>query len=673
MGFSILRRNGSGDNVNPDRLKRRKHHLVPWIENPCKGADVEELVFHQRHEANTVELFFDLFFVANLATFTAYHSITDNYALYAYIGFFAIIWSTWFQITLHDVRFARDCVYERFCKTMQMIAFVGFALVGSKFTPGSKKGNNTNFRVLCYTLVLSRALFTVQYSVVLVGSIMKNYNKLILPLSLNIALNAAAAATFGAMTPAFADEASTHELIYGVWWIVIFVEAAGTIAIASCWRTLSFKKTHLVERMALLTLIVIGEGAIGVTKTIARMMGKYGLDPEGTMLVVTIILILVFLWMLYFDNHPHYHYGTIRQQFWSALHFPFHLAIVGVVEGSQQIALAHYVFKSTAKLMKDIEIHCTIQQLEGVDLINALNKSVEYFQLNTKIESLLEYKTIQADLRDLAQYEGQGLCSPEYTSQFNTTNEAWPFNYPPEFGNLTQHTYGGIYASLGIKLDWQKNIASVAISAFRTTYIYYWSAMLVLLACMMVFLYLIRRNRMDVFDWVAQIVRALLFGLAAVMLILARSDATLTKLLESPALVPLVAIMLFLLVLSDRMSKSFSNWRLKRSGQEFVDDDDDEEEEEEEEHHGLQQLHDHGKEHDDQHEEREEKQKQEPQIMVQEMTGFDTNTGYSPVPQTAVFPQSPPTPMAHYDSPMPQLRQPHGGGYEPVDNGQYGP
>lgn len=71
--------------------------------------------------------------------------------------------------------------------------------------------------------------------------------------------------------------------------------------------------------------------------------------------------------MLYFDNHPHYHYGTIRQQFWSALHFPFHLAIVGVVEGSQQIALARYVFKSTAKLMGDIELYCTRQQLEGND------------------------------------------------------------------------------------------------------------------------------------------------------------------------------------------------------------------------------------------------------------------------------------------------------------------
>jgi low temperature requirement protein LtrA len=118
------------------------HKTTPFIESPLEGADHEHLVFSQRHEANSVELFFDLFFVANLATFTAYHSITDIDYLLAYIGFFGILWSSWFQITLHDVRFARDSLYERCCKTIQFIVFVGLALVGSAFNPTSKKVNN---------------------------------------------------------------------------------------------------------------------------------------------------------------------------------------------------------------------------------------------------------------------------------------------------------------------------------------------------------------------------------------------------------------------------------------------------------------------------------------------------------------------------------------------------
>jgi low temperature requirement protein LtrA len=144
------------------------HKTTPFIESPLQGADQEKLVFSQRHEANTVELFFDLFFVANLATFTTYHSITGISYLVAYVGFFGILWATWFQTTLHDVRFARDSIYERTCKTIQFIVFVGLALVGSSFNPG-KVGNNTNFRILCYTLLISRALLCIQYSVVLVS------------------------------------------------------------------------------------------------------------------------------------------------------------------------------------------------------------------------------------------------------------------------------------------------------------------------------------------------------------------------------------------------------------------------------------------------------------------------------------------------------------------------
>lgn len=80
--------------------------------------------------------------VANLATFTAYHSINNVKGLASYIGFFGIIWLTWFQITMHDVRFGRDTLFERACKAVQMVVFVAFSLVGSDFEPGSEKGNN---------------------------------------------------------------------------------------------------------------------------------------------------------------------------------------------------------------------------------------------------------------------------------------------------------------------------------------------------------------------------------------------------------------------------------------------------------------------------------------------------------------------------------------------------
>lgn len=43
--------------------------------------------------------------------------------------------------------------------------------------------------------------------------------------------------------------------------------------------------------------------------------------------------------MLYFDALPDYHFGSIRQQFWAFLHFPFHLVLVLFMEGTAQFVI----------------------------------------------------------------------------------------------------------------------------------------------------------------------------------------------------------------------------------------------------------------------------------------------------------------------------------------------
>lgn len=108
-----------------------------------------------------------------------------------------------------------------------------------------------------------------------------------------VAVYTIGAGAFGAMTPAFRAEEQTHRSVYIVWYIVMVIEAVVVILISSYWRMLSFKKTHLMERMSLLTIIVIGEGAIGVTKTVSRLMGKSGLEVEGCFLIMCIIVVLV--------------------------------------------------------------------------------------------------------------------------------------------------------------------------------------------------------------------------------------------------------------------------------------------------------------------------------------------------------------------------------------------
>jgi low temperature requirement protein LtrA len=86
---------------------------------------------------------------------------------------------------------------------------------------------------------------------------------------------------------------SANKPIFVVWWVVMVLEAIVVIGVSCKWRSLSFKATHLVERLGLLTLIVIGEGAIGVTKTVSKIMGKNGPDVQGSLLICCIVLVLV--------------------------------------------------------------------------------------------------------------------------------------------------------------------------------------------------------------------------------------------------------------------------------------------------------------------------------------------------------------------------------------------
>ncbi len=55
----------------------------------------------------------------------------------------------------------------------------------------------------------------------------------------------------------FAFSKMTTINAYIVWYVVAVLEVGANIAIAGRWQIVSFKETHLVERMTCLTLIVV--------------------------------------------------------------------------------------------------------------------------------------------------------------------------------------------------------------------------------------------------------------------------------------------------------------------------------------------------------------------------------------------------------------------------------
>lgn len=182
-----------------------------------------------------------------------------------YVGFFCILWFTWYQVSLYDVRFSTDSVFERIAKLLQFGVMIGMAIVGPNFDVTSKEkfeeedeGSGINaFKSLSLILMASRLVLVGQYLQSLWFT--RGYKAVRLPMLTIAATEFVAALIYFGL---FFSFGKGHVEAYIVWYIVAGVETMICTAISSYYRVVSFKGTHLVQRMSLLTLIILGEGVM---------------------------------------------------------------------------------------------------------------------------------------------------------------------------------------------------------------------------------------------------------------------------------------------------------------------------------------------------------------------------------------------------------------------------
>ncbi|KFX90120.1 hypothetical protein V490_06639 [Pseudogymnoascus sp. VKM F-3557] len=307
-----------GNDANFDRVDSKLLRDVP--------------IFQRHEESTTIELFYDLFFVANLATFSNIHEINNTRTLTSYIGFFCILWFTWCLTSLHDIRFVSDSVLSRLLKGAHLGVMVGLAVSGPKFDTSEK--HNAQLKVMALVLMVSRLILAVQYLIVMFH--VREYARAKLPLFLVSLASFLAAMIYLGISFAFSHSIIAHRALY----VIAVAEMVATIGIASQWKVVSFKGTHLVERMSLLTLYILGEGVIHILATVAKISKSQDHWTAANIgaLIGAISGIYLF-YMLYFDTINREHFGSIRQQLWAFLHFPFHAALVLCLSGMAQFVI----------------------------------------------------------------------------------------------------------------------------------------------------------------------------------------------------------------------------------------------------------------------------------------------------------------------------------------------
>jgi hypothetical protein len=106
--------------------------------------------------------------------------------LASYALFFIILWFTWLHVTLLDVRFSVDSVYERVCKSIHFLVMAAFSSVTTTWNPLSPTEPDTiqALRTITLALMFSRFVLMIQYFVVMLFA--RAHGKAMLPLALHV-------------------------------------------------------------------------------------------------------------------------------------------------------------------------------------------------------------------------------------------------------------------------------------------------------------------------------------------------------------------------------------------------------------------------------------------------------------------------------------------------------
>ncbi|KAK4182467.1 hypothetical protein QBC35DRAFT_169220 [Podospora australis] len=298
-----------------------------------RDGDNETPEFERHDEATNIEVFYDLFFAANLCIFAEVQDVSNMSQFNTFVAYYVLLWFTWALLGLFDVRFITDSIFERSARALHFGVMVGFAVIAPTFNLDDQKGQT--FRTISLILMVSRWTMAAQYMSIF--WYVRKFKNAVLPLGLMVGQNVVSALVYLGVAFGFKDGKSP---LFSIWYILTGLEIIITVALSLKWQVLSFYGTHLVNRMSLLTYILLGEGIITVLSAATKVVvNNNSWTPPTTGNVAAGVGTLYIVYMIYFDWRRQIRVGVVKQLIWSMLHFPFHLALKLFVLGFTQFVI----------------------------------------------------------------------------------------------------------------------------------------------------------------------------------------------------------------------------------------------------------------------------------------------------------------------------------------------
>ncbi|KAK7427441.1 hypothetical protein QQZ08_006047 [Neonectria magnoliae] len=331
--------------------------------------------FQKHEDASLLELFFDLLFAANYTVFSQTQGVNSHERFKAYVGYFSILWMTWLAVSLYDVRFVTDSIFERLARAVHLGVMIGFAVVAPNFKPAEQ--NLQTMRVMSLILCVSRFCLAVEYASILWH--IRKYKKPRLSMVLQIALNFAASMIYLGVTFRFRKGNSQ---VYLAWYVLGAAEIIISFILAVIFPVLSLTGTHLMKRMSTMTVLFLGDGVVIVAQNVVTIVkGPDAWDSQTIGIVTAAATTIYCVFLVYFDWIKTSYLPTFRQQLWSILHFPFHLAMVLFMQGFTQFIIWSKIMDTINNMSFDSVFNSTedLKKATTYDVVNSLTKVINKF------------------------------------------------------------------------------------------------------------------------------------------------------------------------------------------------------------------------------------------------------------------------------------------------------
>lgn len=440
-------------------------------------------------------------------------------------------------MTIYDIRFAGDSGFDRICKAIQFGIMTGFAVAGSGFkviwaaSDEDASKSMKSFHTLALILMVSRLVLAIQYVVVLVWT--RKFKKTYLPIGAHILVHFAASAVYFGLYFGFNVGKSRNIVI--AFYVTTVIEALIIVMTSAQYKFLNFRRTLIVERLGLLTLIILGEGIIGLLGAIQKIGKDLEFTGDVVGMIVCGVIIIYALYMLYFDQREVENVGTVRQQLWTLLHFPLYAAILMVLEGISQLALWRKLINSIGPFQTTL---------------NSLSVTGKSEDIAKKVDDAM------ADLFERFSSGGHGIAKPDIADMLHEVETATnPNEIRAAVTKLFQTGVGWVAQNFGLTptmkpgqhhLSEQETMAGLSHS-FQTVYVYFFAGAGVTLFMLSILFMLGKRYKVRG-DYFNVVIRTLLGIILTVLIVLGFGKegtplgAAGTSFVLGPWMLPLVAI-----------------------------------------------------------------------------------------------------------------------------------